>query len=140
MKNFIKLLIFFLALLGLVVGIQLLNLGRFIVDDPSSWDGGRGFDAVVHHMIILFLGGGLLVLVSVLGLFGAFFGASRRKGAWWLLVAPGFLGTLVAVAAIVSLVLWQPDWEKHTLMIGLALGVIPFLFWLFGRYFRRQNQ
>lgn len=139
MKVLLQIITFFLALAGFVIGIQLLFMGNMIVEDPSNWDGGRGFDAVVHHLILLYLGGALILLISFLGLFGSFFGGSRRKGAWWLLVAPGFLGILMALGAIISLIIWQPNWEKYILLIGAFLGGIPLLFWLLGQLFRWMN-
>lgn len=138
MKTINYLLLVLAILAGVYFSLTSFVIVQVISDDPTAWMGGISSDLTLFWAAAAVLGGGLLALATFLAIFGLFFGAKKRRAAFWLLKLPGLLAFIIALGVLVGLAVLMPDWPR-AVGFPLGLGIPALVFFLVGSQFRRLN-
>lgn len=141
MKNKMKLSYKIALIIGILISITYagpaLSVFHSITSDPTGWQLGISISSTIVWFATVTLGYGYLLLQNILAFFGLFFAAKSKRKAFWLLVAPGFvgilLGTLWLGLFIAYEVEWPASWPLPTIMI-----IVPLAAFIIGKRLRKQ--
>jgi hypothetical protein len=137
MKIIFRILIIAAIVLNIIYMAPALTVFNSITAYPSEWQAGIDVNSTIVWFVVITLGYGYLCILSLLAIFGIFFGFSRRKGAFWFLVLPGMTGIVLAIIWLVLFIIFDAEWPTSWPVIAIPF-VLPLIAYSAGLFARMK--
>jgi hypothetical protein len=137
MKIIFRILIIAAIVMNIIYLAPALTVFHSITAYPSEWQAGIDVNSTIVWFVVITLGYGYLCILSLLAIFGIFFGFGRRKGAFRFLVLPGMTGIVLAIIWLVLFILFDAEWPTSWPVIAIPF-VLPLVAYSAGLFARKK--